>query len=44
MLIQTPKEINNEIKTKRYTFLLVPDTGVKNPAFLCRVEIPYQQF
>ena len=43
MLIQTPKETNHEIKAKRYEFSLASGTDVGNPAFLCRVNIPYQQ-
>ena len=42
--IQTPKETNHEIKTKRYTFSQVSDTDVKKSCFSCRVKIPYQQF
>ena len=33
MYIQTPKETNREIKTKRYTFSFVSDIDVVNPVF-----------
>ena len=42
--MQTPKETNYEIKTKRYTFSFVSDIDVEKSCFLCRVKIPYQQF
>ena len=38
MEIQTPKETNPEIKTKRYTFSLACDTDVEKSCFLCRVK------
>ena len=44
MQIQTPKETNHEIKTKRYTFSLISGTDVEQYCFACRVKIPYQQF
>ena len=44
MWIQTPRESNYEIKTKRYKFLLVSDIDVKDSCILCPVKDPYQQF
>ena len=44
MQIQTPRETNHEIKTKRYTLSLVFDTVVEKSFFSCRTKIPYQQF
>ena len=38
MEIQTPKETNPEIKTKRYTFSLASDIDVEKSCFLCRVK------
>ena len=35
---------NYKTKTKRYTFSLNFDTDVEKSCFLCRVNIPYQQF
>ena len=31
--MQTQKEINHEIKTKRYTFLLISDTDIEKSCF-----------
>ena len=42
--MQTPKETNHEIKTKTHTFSLFLILRLKNPVFLCRVKILYQQF
>ena len=41
--MQTSKENNYETKTKRYIFSLISDIILKNPVFLYRIKVPYQQ-
>ena len=42
--MQTLKETNREIKTKRYTFSLVSDIDVEKSCFLCGVKILISKF
>ena len=39
MYIQTPKETNREIKTKRHTFSLVSDTVAEKSCFFLNIEL-----